>query len=351
MEYSFHPVNGVIPPFQKQAVQGFSDLLYYQQQWLAITDNGFGSKQNSADFLLSVYKLNPGWKSANGGSGGLNARLHFVLSDPLEKIPFPIIAELEYYPGTKVKVEQGIRQQRLLTGADFDIESFRIAADGSYWFGDEFGPFLLHTNNQGELLQAPIELPGLWSADNPLRDPVAALVQVSGGFESLAVTPDGKALIALLEKPLSNSSDPVLNAYRFDLATAEFTGIVWHYKLHARHHRVGAIAETNTGSFVLIERDSTQGLNATYKKVFLFNPETGEAKEIADLLSLNDPHQLATENGLFRYPFSTIESVVMPSPNTLLILNDNNYPFSVGRHTDTGRPDDSELIVVAVEKP
>ena len=52
-----HPVNGVIPPFQKQAVQGFSDLLYYQQQWLAITDNGFGSKQNSADFLLRAPLL------------------------------------------------------------------------------------------------------------------------------------------------------------------------------------------------------------------------------------------------------------------------------------------------------
>jgi hypothetical protein len=29
---------------------------------------------------------------------------------------------------------------RVLTGANFDLESFRQIADGSFWFGDEFGP-------------------------------------------------------------------------------------------------------------------------------------------------------------------------------------------------------------------
>jgi hypothetical protein len=29
------------------------------------------------------------------------------------------------------------------------IESLRIAADGTYWFGEEFGPFLVHTDNTG----------------------------------------------------------------------------------------------------------------------------------------------------------------------------------------------------------
>ncbi len=339
--------NGVLPPFAGQPLQGFSDILFYQQQWLAIGDNGFGSKQNSADHLLMVFSLSPGWKSASGGSGVLVGKLHFALTDPFRKVPFKIIAEMEHYPGSEVKVDPIIKARRLLTGADFDIESFRIAADGSYWFGDEFGPFLLRTNSKGELLEAPIELPGLWSPNNPLRDPAAALVQRSGGFESLVFSKDGSALVALLEKPLKNSEASTLNAYRFDLQTKKFSGLAWQYHLHASQNRVGAAGETSTDDLVLIERDRQQGEKAAYKKVFLFNPETGASREIADLLSLDDPHNLVGMGAVFRYPFSTIESVVMPDPQTLVIVNDNNYPFSVGRHSD--KPDDTELIVVRVE--
>ncbi len=343
------PANGVTPPFQGQPVQGFSDLLFHQQQWQAIGDNGYGSKQNSADSLLTVYNLSPAWKSSRGGSGVLSAGARFVLSDPFNKVPFTIIAQLQHYPGTNIKVDQRVRQKRLLTGADFDIESFRIAADGSYWFGDEFGPFLLHTNSKGELLEAPIELPGIWSPDNPLRDSDTAIVQGSGGFEALVISADGAELIALLEKPLKSATTPVLNAYRFDLRLGEFTGLAWQYRLHSDKHRVGAIGEVSTGNFVLIERDRMEGAAAAFKKVFLFNPATGKTKEVADLLMLEDPQNLAGMGPLFRYPFGTIESIVMPDANTLLILNDNNYPFAVGRHIEASQPDDSELIVIRLQ--
>ena len=40
------------------------------------------------------------------------------------------------------------------------------------WFGDEFGPFLLHTDASGTVLEAPIPLPGVQSPQNPfLADP------------------------------------------------------------------------------------------------------------------------------------------------------------------------------------
>lgn len=341
--------NGVPVPFLSQPLQGFSDLIFHQQRWLAIADNGFGSKQNSADHLLMVFQLSPGWKTPHGGSGQLGAELLFSLSDPQHKIPFPIIADRENYPGTQIPVATKIRSQRLLTGADFDIESFRIATDGSFWFGDEFGPFLLHTNAAGELLEAPYELQDLWSPNNPLRDPSLAKVSASGGFENMAFSADGKALILLLEKPLVGSDGQILNAYRFDLLIKKFTGFVWDYKLHADGNRVGAMAVAANGGFVLIERDSKQGLKAGFKKAFLYRPKTGEVKLLADLLALDDPQHLASSNGKYRYPFITIESVLMPEANTLVIINDNNYPFSVGRHEDTGAPDDSEMIVIRVD--
>jgi len=33
------------------------------------------------------------------------------------------------------------------------------------------------------------------------------------------------------------------------------------------------------------------------------------------------------------------------------VLNDNNFPFSVGRHVGAGQPDDNEFIVVELDRP
>jgi hypothetical protein len=31
-------------------------------------------------------------------------------------------------------------------------------------------------------------------------------------------------------------------------------------------------------------------------------------------------------------------------------MNDNNFPFSVGRHVGSGRPDDSEFVVLRLDR-
>lgn len=90
---------------------------------------------------------------------------YITLSDPWNHAPFAIVADGIVYPGTPVggganiPVDPSIRAARLLTGADFDIESIRRAADGTLWFGDEFGPYLIHTDAKGRVLEAPIPLP------------------------------------------------------------------------------------------------------------------------------------------------------------------------------------------------
>jgi hypothetical protein len=40
----------------------------------------------------------------------------------------------------------------------------------------------------------------------------------------------------------------------------------------------------------------------------------------------------------------TIESLVVIDKETLIVLNDNNYPFGQGRHVEEGEPDDSEAL-------
>jgi glycerophosphoryl diester phosphodiesterase len=35
----------------------------------------------------------------------------------------------------------------------------------------------------------------------------------------------------------------------------------------------------------------------------------------------------------------------------VLVINDNNFPFSLGRHLGTGAPDDNELIALKLPSP
>jgi glycerophosphoryl diester phosphodiesterase len=139
--------NGQTSPFSsKQPVQGFSALLDNQDgTYLGMLDNGFGSIENSADFNLRIYTIKPNFKTATGGTGTIEVLSFIELNDADKLIDFPIVNHFTL--------------ERKLTGADFDIESMQKAADGTFWIGDEFGPFLLHFNQNGKLMEAPYSLP------------------------------------------------------------------------------------------------------------------------------------------------------------------------------------------------
>lgn len=142
--------NGRTGPFaQGQPVQGFSAVQFADQNtfWF-MADNGFGSKNNSSDFLLRIYRVDPNFRGTEDGDGSVKLGETFIqLADPDQKIPFPIVNDST--------------SERLLTGADFDIESFTLAPDGTIWIGDEFGPYLLHFGASGKLLDAPISTPNI----------------------------------------------------------------------------------------------------------------------------------------------------------------------------------------------
>lgn len=153
------PINGQQPPFiDKQPVQGFSGIHNNGDgTYWAMADNGYGGLENSADFELRVYLIRPNFKTLQGGTGTIEVVNHITLSDPDKHIPWAIT---NFFSAT-----------RILTGADFDIESMQKAPDGTLWFGDEFGPFLLHTDASGKLLDAPIALPDFENVGKQIRSP------------------------------------------------------------------------------------------------------------------------------------------------------------------------------------
>lgn len=154
------PVNGVTPPFADQPVQGFSGVLRNSDgTYDVLSDNGYGTKANSADLNLRIHRVAPDFRT-----GAVDVLGGITLTDPNGHVRTPLT-----------------RADRVLTGADLDVESFTRGADGSYWMGDEFGPYLLHFDRAGRLLAPPVPLPGVRAPENPEGNPTLV---GSKGFEA-----------------------------------------------------------------------------------------------------------------------------------------------------------------------
>ena len=113
----------------------------------------------------------------------------------------------------------------------------------------------------------------------------------------------------------------------------------------------------------VIERDDSQGDLAGLKRLYAVDlgpPGSVVSKRLAaDLLRIDDPALLSLPGapgdvGLgprFALPFWTIEGIVVEGPDEVLVLVDNNFPFSCGRHVGSGAPDDTEIVRLRLASP
>jgi glycerophosphoryl diester phosphodiesterase len=179
----------------------------------------------------------------------------------------------------------------------------------------------------------------------------------------MGLTTDGLTLLPLLEKPLVGDPDGQLLIHEFDLEPEAYNGIWYFYPLDPQATAIGDFIMFEPTRGLVIERDDSQGDLGAYKaiyKVRLGAPETLVRKRLAvDLLRILDPARislpgLAGDVGLgrnFAFPFITIEDVVVFDNHTIGVMNDNNYPFTIGRHLGAGLPDDSEFLISELDRP
>ncbi len=328
-------------PFTSQPVQGVSSIKPgpLPDSWWALSDNGFGTKWNSSDYRLALYLFR-----ASRDSRRVELLQRIELRDPLQKFPYRLTEESD--------------SARPLTGADVDPESLVVMEDGSFWIGDEIGPWLLHFSAEGVLLEPPYESgdggpqPALRSQNHPrvLAGLAAATVRASGGFEGLVRSADGRRLLALVEKAPLGAAPALTPLLEFDLEQRRFTGQYWLYPLSSADNVVREIASGGSTTLLAIENDDLQGDAAAFKRIFRFDltatpsGATLVKQPVVDLLAIRDPAQLGRppSAAYFRFPFATIEAVHALDARTLLIVNDNNFPSNGAR--GAGIPNDTEWI-------
>jgi glycerophosphoryl diester phosphodiesterase len=171
----------------------------------------------------------------------------------------------------------------------------------------------------------------------------------------MAYSPDRSTLYPLLEGTVQGDPANSLRIYEFDVATKQYKGLLGYYRTEVAGHAIGDFTPINRNEFLVIERDGRQGAAAEFKKIYKVDlskqDATGfvEKVEIVDLLNIQDPNDLNGDGKTtFTFPFVTIESVIAIDENTIVVTNDNNYPFSVGRGPDI---DNNEVIVLQLDQP
>lgn len=366
------------PPYvDMQPVQGFSGVLAGANgSYQMLVDNGFGAKANSADALLRMYAVRVDWSAKTVGAAdfttgaalpGFTAASRITLNDAKGVMAAAGIGTVyggATYPGSAIAVDAAITSGKLLTGGDLDIESVRRDKNGNLWFGEEFGPFLVKTDSTGtvrNVFRTPNVLglganPWVQSPSNPIPTGANNLPG-SGGFEGMALNASGTMLYTLLERPLTTDTDQKrLLIQEFDLATEQFTGDWFGYKLDAMGTNIGDMTAIDDHRFLVIERNGGTGTSGTpFKKIFLIDSGRLDADgfanktELVDLMNIADPDDLNGDGSTtFTFPYVTIEDVLILDANTLLVVNDNNFPGGGGRALTS---DNTEFLKISLAQP
>jgi glycerophosphoryl diester phosphodiesterase len=149
--------------------------------------------EEAGDGLVRIALIRPRWERAGGGRGSVQILRHLTVADPYRNLPFPITNE--------------DTRTRRLTGADLDVESLQRMPDGTFWIGEERGPYLIHVDRRGRVLSPPVPFPLGGSPLNPGLGSDSAATQASGGFEATAMSQNGRYLYPILERALVKEGD------------------------------------------------------------------------------------------------------------------------------------------------
>ena len=157
----------------------------------------------------------------------------------------------------------------------------------------------------------------------------------------MAINKSGSKLYTLLERTVTGDTAGTLRIDEFDIASEKYTGRRFIYPLDAHGTNIGDMVAVDDRRFVVLERNgntATSSNPAPFKKVFLVDiedvSEGGIARktELVDLMNLADPHDLNGDGStVLTFPYVTIENVLVLDARTLLVVNDNNFPYGGGR--------------------
>lgn len=261
---------------------GFSDIEFYYDtdgnkvtgEFWCTTDNGFGNSANSWDYPLHIHHMHiakPFTYNHGGSSFGATPYTETtsmgvtLLTDPDHLIKWENGADIQVAYATPDSTWDDWKEQRVLTGRDFDLEGMAVRDNEYAIMGEELMPALFAINpTTGVVLTPFVRTPDidedgkfngkfLSSKGDKVHCDMAALEAnecmmvtddvvdasdyvrhgSSGGYEGLVMMGDG-SVAAFIERnagsTLADRGEPGIRVYRVNPEPLEFEKFTGFYK-------------------------------------------------------------------------------------------------------------------------
>jgi len=238
-------------------------------------------------------------------------------------------------------------------GRGLDSEGLALAADGSFWLCDEYGPFLIHADAQGKILQkwGPEPQAGEQAVAGGLPG-VIAWRQANRGFEGLALLPSGK-VIAAVQSTLdidgkTAKTAPILRLVELDPATGQTRMLAYpleegFYK-KAKDAKIGDLVAVDEQTLLIIEqgKDKDKQMHNRIYKLSLQGATDltgvqvdGKAPEFASLAAVTAAGVVPVQKELLLdlrdlgWQPEKAEGLTLIDAQTLAVSNDNDFGLDV----------------------
>lgn len=250
--------------------------------WNAAVDNttSWIPRFQTVDLNLSTTSFSAG--SIATLNPTLTATTLLSSTTPLNYGSAPSLASngVDYFTGRSDAFGSGATNNP--NNARLDLEGIRVASDGkSVYISDEYGPYIYRFDRATGQRTGVITLPEKFVAATPAAtESTEIAANTSGrvtnkGMEGLAITPDGKTLVGIMQSPLAQDGGTAAGTVRIvtiDLASGKVTH-EYAYALDnigtASKPKYGSISEIvaiNDHQFIIDERDG-KGLGDDSKAV------------------------------------------------------------------------------------
>jgi hypothetical protein len=287
---------------------------------MQLTPNAPGSAQpftllstlNATTLLYSATALNYG-SGIGLGAGGANLPAGNAVNT---------IAGAYFFSGRSDNYGTG--NSGNAANARFDPEAIRVSNDGTkVYISDEYGPYVREFDRATGLLLRTFTMPTSFDVTN--QSPVGT-TEISGntvgrtankGMEGLAITPDGKTLVGMLQaatiqdNALGGAAAKVLRIVTIDIASGNVTG-QFAYNL-TTGSGVSELVALNATEFLVDERDGKglgDGTNAAIKQVFKIS-----LAGATDVSSMNGTQ--AAANAVSKTLFLDLVTLLNGAPNSI----------------------------------
>ncbi|OUR63008.1 phytase esterase-like protein [Colwellia sp. 39_35_sub15_T18] len=174
-----------------------------------------------------------------------------------------------------------------------DGEGLVALSDGTFWISDEYGPHIVHFNADG------VEIGRINAFADDTRNTFTLPAEFANrranrGMEGLAVTPDEKTLVGIMQSTMYNPSSAVKVNDIVRIVTVNLTdGVVSQYlykQEKTQNSQSGIVALSNT-EFVVIERDGSFYNEDASAMKHLYKIDISNATDLESIAAAGDTTQ------------------------------------------------------------